>query len=50
MDIPISKRGIPLESLCRTSQNKCYAHLFFIQLSCGCLYNCGRRIRLKTTT
>jgi len=32
MDIPVSKRGITLESLCRTSQNKCHSHLFFIDI------------------
>jgi len=32
MDITISKRGITLESLCRTSQNKWHAQLFLIYI------------------
>ena len=32
MDIIISKRGITLEPLCWTSQNKCHAHLLFINI------------------
>jgi len=32
MDKTISKRGITLEPLCRTTQNKCHAHLFFIDI------------------
>jgi len=33
MDMTISKRGIILRPLCRTSQIICHAHLLFI-LSC----------------